>query len=213
MILYELGKRMKSRGGRLFLSSAELGDYLGISQQSASRYLIELERGGFIERGRSGRRQQVKFTEKGLGVLEGVYLNLRDFIEEGGEELLIEGRVASGLGEGAYYIREYRDRLEKHTGFLPFCGTLNIKPLKPYPCMEKYIAGTVKGFEKDGRTFGEVGYTHVTLIGENWKENCCLIIPWRTHHTGELEIISRRNLREKHKLKDGDLIKIKIERR
>jgi len=210
LILYELGKRMRSKGDKLLISSSDLGNYLGISQQSASRYLTRLEKRGFIERSRKGKGQVVRFTEKGINLLEEVYLNLRDFIEEGGKPMLIEGKVISGLGEGAYYVREYADRLQRSIGFKPFFGTLNIKPQRAYPSIDKYIAGTIRGFKKGDRTFGEIGYMPVKLMGDEWEEDCYLVIPQRKHYIDEFEIVSREKLREKYKIKDGDVLKIEI---
>ena len=210
MILYELGKRMRSKGDKLSISSSELGNYLGVSQQSASRYLTRLEKRGFIRRSREGRGQVVRFTEKGLNLLEEVYLNLRDFIEGGGKPLLIEGKVISGLGEGAYYVREYADRLQSSIGFMPFFGTLNIKSQRTYPSIDKYTTGSVRGFKKGDRTFGEIKYMPVKLMGDEWKEDCYLVIPQRKHYIDEFEIVSKEKLREKHNIKDGDVLKIEI---
>jgi len=210
LILYELGKRMRSKGDKLSISSSELGNYLGVSQQSASRYLTRLEKRGFIRRSREGRGQVVRFTEKGLNLLEEVYLNLRDFIEGGGKPLLIEGKVISGLGEGAYYVREYADRLQSSIGFMPFFGTLNIKSQRTYPSIDKYTTGSVRGFKKGDRTFGEIKYMPVKLMGDEWKEDCYLVIPQRKHYIDEFEIVSKEKLREKHNIKDGDVLKIEI---
>lgn len=201
---------MKSREGELSISSSELGDYLGISQQSASRYLSELEKYGLIEKSRSGRGQLIKFTDTGLKALEDIYLNLQNFFEDKSKELLIEGKVISGLGEGAYYVREYADKLQRSIGFLPFFGTLNIRPLKAYPNIDRYTAGTIRNFKKGERTFGGIKYIPVRLTGDNWQEDCYLIMPKRTHHADELEIISRFNLREKFGIKDGDILGIEI---
>jgi len=201
---------MKSKEDKLSISSSELGDYMRISQQSASRYLSELEGKGLIERSREGKGQLVKFTEKGLNLLEEIYLNLQDFIEEKGKPLVIEGKVTSGLGEGAYYVREYADKLQKSIGFFPFYGTLNIKPLKAHPNIDKYTAGTIRSFKKGDRTFGETEYMPVKIIGDEWEEDCYLILPKRTHHIDEFEIISRSNLRKKFGIKDGDLVKVRI---
>lgn len=41
------------------------------------------------------------------------------------------GEVVSGLGEGAYYVRQYEPLIEEYLGFKPFPGTLNVKILFP----------------------------------------------------------------------------------
>lgn len=200
---------MKSREDKLNTSSSEFGGFLGVSQQTASRYLSELEREGFIEKSRSGRGQLIRFTDAGMNLLEGIYLNLQNLFEED-RKLLIEGRVISGLGEGAYYVGKYADKLQEITGFPPFFGTLNIKSIRAYPNLEKYATGTLKGFRKDDRTFGGIKYLPVRLMGDGWEEECYIIIPQRTHHTDEIEIVSWENLREKYNLKDGNILRVEI---
>ncbi len=201
---------MKHRSGRLLISSSELGECLGVSQQTASRYLSDLELGGFIERSRGGRGQFISLTRKGLDVLDGVYLNLKTFFDEIGTPILIKGRVVQGFGEGAYYVKEYSKSLREGLGFEPFFGTLNIKPLRPFPFLEKYVVGEVKGFSKGGRSFGSLKYVSAILSSSGWTEDCFIIIPKRTHHLSELEVVCEHGLREKHGIKDGDLLQVEL---
>ncbi|MBN2014250.1 MAG: DUF120 domain-containing protein [Candidatus Altiarchaeota archaeon] len=205
LVLVELCRRLKSESDSLSISSSELGSLLGISQQSASRYLSELERRGFIFH--SGRR--VSLTSEGVSLLRELYLCLHDFFESS-LPLVVEGRVVSGIGEGAYYVCEYSPLFEKQLGFKPFFGTLNLQLIGFCPSLERFVSGVIKPFRRGDRMFGEVKYIPVSLIGDSWYEDCFLILPKRTHHKKELEIIARENLREKHKLKDGDTLKVEI---
>lgn len=205
LVLVELCRRLKSESDSLSISSSELGSLLGVSQQSASRYLGELERRGFVVR--SGSR--VSLTAEGVFLLNELYLCLRDFFEVSSTPVVF-GVVSSGIGEGAYYVREYSSVFEKQLGFRPFFGTLNLKPVDRCPHLERFVSGVIKPFSRSGRMFGEVKFLPVSLSGGDWTEDCFLILPKRTHHRGELEIISRENLREKHELKDGDTLKVEI---
>ena len=66
--LVELVK-VNAHQGFIPLSTEELAEKLGQSQQSASQHLQELERLGYVERKRSGGKFAVKLTEAGQGVV------------------------------------------------------------------------------------------------------------------------------------------------
>ncbi|HEX55039.1 MAG: riboflavin kinase [Candidatus Altiarchaeales archaeon] len=206
LILYNISRRLKSRYERVRISSSMLGQFLGVSQQTASRYLRELEDEGLIKRSRSGRVQEIRITDKGINLLNEIYINLKSFLEK---PLIIKGTVTTGIGEGAYYVREYMEKFREKIEFEPFPGTLNLR-VERIPYIEKYISGVIEGFERDGRSFGNIGFIPVRLIVGDKKEDCLLIIPERTHHKDEIEIISRFNLRKKFNLKDGDSVKVEI---
>ncbi|TFG01330.1 MAG: hypothetical protein EU542_07110, partial [Promethearchaeota archaeon] len=52
------------------ITSGELGNYLGVSQQTAARYLVNLEKNHLIERTRTSRGQSIKITKQGRELLE-----------------------------------------------------------------------------------------------------------------------------------------------
>jgi len=111
------------------LNSSAFARSLGLSQQTASRRLIELERLGLIRRDVHFRGQTVILTERGVEELREVYVELKRIFEEEVGRLTVEGVVFTGLGEGAYYVsREgYRRQFVEKLGFDPYPGTLNIK--------------------------------------------------------------------------------------
>jgi len=183
---------------------------LGISQQSASRYLSELEGEGLIERAKVGRSHAVMLTEKGLARLKGMYLDLQCFIEEKKPEDKIEGAVVRGMGEGAYYVREYAEEIEKRLGIKPFYGTLNVKPAVMVPNLDRLMTWTIKGFKRGGRTFGSLRYAKVMLSFGGVRQRCYVIVPARTHHKDSLEVVSEFCLRERLGLKDGDSVCIEF---
>ena len=87
------------------ISTEYLSAKLGISQQTASRYLIELEHLGWIGRSATPDGCLIKINDKGLKELENLYTTLHVFLETTvPPTITLEGVVFTGLGEGAYYI-------------------------------------------------------------------------------------------------------------
>lgn len=202
---------MKSPSDWIFLSSSELGISIGISQQTASRYLLDLERKNLISRKISGGGQRIQLSSEGYDMLYEIYTDLKKFFEGNGgiKNPVFEGEVISGIGEGAYYVKKYEDRIKKILEFRPFLGTLNIK-LREHQNLERYSKGIIKGFKRDGRTFGDVKFLPVKITFNEKSADCYLILPKRTHHRNIVEIISESNLREKLGIRNGDGVKIEL---
>ncbi len=146
------------------ISTEFLAEKIGISQQTASRYLIELERKGWIKRTITPEGSLIKIDETGTRELQKLYSNLR-FLVEGAypRSVTLEGTVFTGLGEGAYYISKehYRKQFTEKLGFDPYPGTLNLKittdyDLKTRTELEAYPAVEIQGFKNEDRTFGLV---------------------------------------------------------
>jgi riboflavin kinase len=211
LILYEISRRMKSGGESISISSSELGVSLGISQQTASRYLLDLEKNGLIARKISNEGQEISLTTEGTNFLHEFYSNLKEFFNGGRDvkDLSFDGIVISGIGEGAYYIKEYEDRIKEIFGFKPFPGTLNLK-IKENRNLERHSKGIIKGFRKGERTFGDVKFMPVRIAFKGKSKDSYLIFPKRTHHKDVVEIISDSNLRKALGLKDRDTIKIEL---
>jgi riboflavin kinase len=217
LILYlcQLSKSLKSKEDSLEISSSEVGQLLGVSQQSASRYLVRLEGAGLIKRLRTARGQEISLTDKGAAALEGVRSDLNDLFSKGLEEKkrIIEGFLVKGIGEGAYYVREYSDEIKKKLGFVPFPGTLNVKAvgyMLDELNLDRLTCGTIKGFRKEGRTFGPIRYAPIKIKTKGLEEDCYLIVPQRTHHRDVFEIISPDNLRQKLGLTDNEKITVEF---
>src|SRR3972149_4555119 len=146
------------------ISTQYLAEKMGISQQTASRYLIELERKGWIQRTITPEGSLIKTDDTGTKELQKLYSNLRFLIEAAyPPSVTLEGTVFTGLGEGAYYITKehYRKRFIEKLGFDPYPGTLNLKftteyDLKPRTELEAYPAIEIQGFKNEDRTFGLV---------------------------------------------------------
>lgn len=123
--------------------------------------------------------------------------------------LLVKGKVFSGSGEGAKFIQLpwVRKQIAEKLGFTPYAGTLNIKTtggsreLKLLKDEKAIEISPIEGFCR-GRCFKAI------LIG-NLK--CAIIVPEIPNYPeNTVEIIAQVNLREKFKLKDGDVIEVKI---
>ena len=205
LFLCQITRGMKSKKEIAAIPTAQLGEVSGISQQSASRRLKELEDDGLIRRVKTGRSQGVIVTEKGINELNELYSSLKAFIEEEQPRTKITGTLSRGLGEGAYYVNEYGEEIKNKLSYKPFPGTLNVKTSEPFN-PDRLLTGTIKGFKKKNRTFGSIRYAPVKISSKEKTENGHLIVPARTHHKGILEIISQYNLREKLGVEDGDTI-------
>jgi riboflavin kinase len=209
VVLFELSRMLENVDGVVSVSSAQLGTTLGVSQQTASRYLAGLEKNGLIKRVVKKRGQEVSLTKEGLAILKNMHDELGLFIQ-GKKRLEIAGKVSIGLGEGAYYIKMYADKIEKQLGFQPYYGTLNVKVDEMPAGMQRLLYKMIPPFEKEGRSFGGIKIVKVKLRYGKKTVECFLIMPERTHHKNELEIISKENLREKLGLKDGSNVTVEI---
>ena len=207
LVLLELAGLGVDEGEPLSPTTVEVGRVLGVSQQTASRYLNELEEKGWISRER-GDGKRIHITNQGLGILESMDATLTSFLAQ--EQVIsLEWLVTSGLGEGAYYIRQYQETLMEKLGFKPYPGTLNVSVNRP-PSLERLKGIRVIGFEREERSFGGLELYHACLHYEGGEVDCFLIVPERTHKRNHLEFVSDTNLRERFGLKDGDRVSVEL---
>ncbi len=193
------------------ISTAYLGQLLGISQQSASRRLREMLNEGLVEEKRFGKKIWIKITKKGMDLLKKEAIDYRRIfeVEEGVE---ITGEVISGLGEGKYYIMKegYFKQIKEKLFFEPYPGTLNIrvyaKDIEKVNLLKSLPGICIKGFVSEGRTFGNVKAFLCMINGKD----AALIIPERSHYEDVVEIIADKNLREELNLKDGSIVDIVV---
>ncbi len=194
------------------LSSRELGKLIGVSQQSASQRILELIREGLVSRDLATRRQRIKLTGKGMDVLRKEYADYQRIFEVK-ETLTISGIVSSGLGEGAFYMRQkgYKDQFRKKLWFEPYEGTLNLKiqgaDLAKLEILRESPGIEISGFEAAGRTFGGAK-TFLATLGHL---DCAIIMPIRSHYAEVIEVISKHYLRGALGLKDGDSVELIVQ--
>jgi riboflavin kinase len=196
------------------ISTEYLAQKLDTSQQTASRYLIQLDHMGWIKRTATPEGCLIRITDAGTKELNKLHQTLRFVMESTyPPSITLEGTVFTGLGEGAYYISKenYRKQFIEKLGFDPYPGTLNLKLTTDYDTkarneLEAYPAVEVEGFMNEDRTFGPVKCYPV--IVQN-KVKGALISALRSHYdVSVLEIIAPVPLRRHLNLKDGHKVKI-----
>ncbi len=213
--LLTLAKKGKVKGS-VYISSKDLGKELGVSQQTASRWLKELESFGAIERIFVKGGQTITLTEHGKNYLKTFFVDMCELFNKKNDELTIDGTIVSGIGEGKYYVSRpfYKKQFEDGLGFSPYPGTLNIKltdetDILLRKFLDRYPSVILKSGTDEGRSFGNVRCYKAMIDG---KVEGAVIIPLRTHHPQNVvEIIAPKNLKNFLKKKDGELIRITIE--
>ncbi len=200
----------------MHVSSISLSKQLNVSQQSASRYLIELVEKGYLERRLAHGGQVITIMNKGLSKLRKEFSEY-ELIFGTQKEIEMSGTLETGLGEGGYYISKkgYMTQFEKKLKWKPFEGTFNLRlKEEEVPKIEAMKAADgilIEGFEQEGRTFGKAWVFKCTIKnGKKKVENCAIISPKRTHYKRVVEVISPEYLRDELDAKDGDVFKVKI---
>lgn len=198
------------------LTTAQLSKNIDRSQQSASKYVLELENMGYVDRIRSGHSMRIKITDKGYLQVSNFYNKLHSAMESYTNEVItLEGNVVSGMGEGAYYmsLEGYRKQFRQKLGYTPFPGTLNIKLSDPVSIRSRrdlstYPSVFIDGFSDNLRTYGWVKCYPVEINNQR-IENAALLILERTHYDDNtIEIIAPISIKESTKIKNGDLISV-----
>lgn len=189
------------------ITTGEIAEGIGVSQQTASRKLISLERGGAVERIGG----KLLLTKKAVG-------DVRSFVSEileslKGAELAFGGTATVGLGKGAYFVsqKEYKDGFKKKLGFAPFPGTLNVKidegDVEKRLTLRESSPILVPGFTKGKTTFGKIACYKCVVNG---LPGAVIFPEMSVHGLSVLEIIAPFNLRKKLSLEDGSRVTIEI---
>jgi riboflavin kinase len=211
--LYVLAK-LGALGKALEIDTKTLSRYINTSQQTASRRIVELYKGGYIQRTFSKRRQALILTSKGVELLREVYMNLH-MIFNNITSIQFEGMVFTGLGEGAFYVSLpfYKQQFIDKLGFEPYPGTLNLRlksvdDVAKRRNLELLPSINIEGYSNSSRTYGSVKCYHA-LVNNSIK--AAVIICSRTHYGPDvLEVISPLNLRKELSLNDGDVVKVSV---
>jgi len=220
-ILLKTLKILALQGGTrhsVHISSTELAEKLGISQQSASRHIIDLEKKDCIKKKYAQGGQIVNINEKGIAFLR------KEFTEYGlifGTEKNVKmfGTLETGLGEGGYYISKegYMEQFNDKLNWKPYKGTFNLRlnndEVPKIEAMKAAEGILIEGFEEEGRTFGKAWIFKCTLETEQGEQirKCAIISPKRTHYKRVVEIISPVFLRKELNVKDGAEFKINVD--
>ena len=208
-----------SKGARynfVQITTSSLGKSIQKSQQAASKHILELENGGFIDRIMTGRHLSVKITQKGYSELVKLHSVLGYSLDSSPSYLELNGSVISGLGEGAYYmsLNGYTKQFKIKIGYVPFPGTLNIKlnqlqATQIIQQLDELDSTVIEPFSDGKRTYGWVKCFHATLNNSIKSE---VIRLERTHHDSSvIELISKTSLRKTARLKTGSKVRVKID--
>lgn len=213
--------QLLSKGARhnfIEITTSELGEVIGRSQQGASKHLVELELLGYVERVKQGQKYSVKVTEAGFQEIERLHSSLRSALDQGRLSTLdFEGTVVAGMGEGSYYmsLEGYRRQFKEKLGYEPFPGTLNVKLVKKSYMnarrdLGKYPSVLISGFSDGSRTYGWVKCYRAIVNNGAVKDPAVLVLE-RTHYDDSmLELISPVSIKEQTGLKNGDPIKVQV---
>jgi riboflavin kinase len=196
---------------RIEISSHELAKQLETSQQTASRYLLELDNVRMISRELGIKKQLILITNIGAEILREEYSQYKQIFDLT-NKVIFKGKIVSGMGEGKYYTEQkgYNDQFKKILGFTPYPGTLNVEikyvERNKLRLLKNYGGIIINEFKTKNRTFGSVLCFNAII------NNCkgVIVIPKRSHYSNILEFISQYHLREKLRLEDGDEVKIVI---
>lgn len=193
------------------LASAEFAGLLGLSQQSASRRLIELAEAGLVAREMGVRRQRVRITEEGMSLLRQEHLLYQRLFEHK-DRLVVTGVVKTGLGEGRYYLSRpgYKSQFVAKLGWEPYPGTLNLElgnaEANKIRLLRRNPVHLIDAFQAEGRTFGGVNCHPATVRGQP----CAAILPHRSHYTTTLELIAPVRLRDAIPCADGQELEVTV---
>ena len=220
-LLITLGKM---GGGRRLVTctTSELGNSIGMSQQSTSRKLVEMENMNLIVRNYSQRGNSIKITPEGIGNLEQVFTDLWMILTTSGrtvsEKIMLRGKVITGMAEGAYYMgqKAYQDQFSMILDFIPFPGTLNLQILdevtiRNFERILRLPAKFISGFKNGDRVFGKVFIWPTFILLKDKKIPAAIVRPERTHHSNQIELISPDHIKKKYGVKDGDELEIILE--
>ncbi len=190
--------------GKFETSTIKLAKKFGLSQQSISRKLREMEQSGLIRRLASTSGVVLNIDEKGRSFLKEHYCRIRKLFDAKDS---LEGSVKSGIGEGSYYVSQlnYQRQFNSRLGFEAYPGTLNVKIDKESLLLFLSDLEEIKisGFKTKERTFGSLKCYKIKLGGKQ----AAIVVPERTRHGEDIiEIISPVNLRKYLKINESDTV-------
>lgn len=203
--------------GEVKTSCSKLGSKTGVSTQTASRRLQQLETAGLVVRDTVSDGQWVKVTNDGERTLRNEYNDYRQIFETI-STVELTGRVTSGMGEGRHYITQdgYMKQFKSKLEYEPFPGTLNIEltdaSSRRRATLDSLDAVHIDGWESENRTFGPALCYPVSITaGEKTVDTAHVVEPERTHHDEtQIEVIAPIKLRNNLGVEDGDHVHITV---
>jgi len=195
------------------LTTSELGEIMNVSQQTASRRIALCVEEGYLLRVHTADGMLLQITSSGRDELLRVFSNLEAAFTPVQDDIVIEGRLVTGLGEGAYYVDVYASRLRDALGFKPHLGTLNVKVIdddsrRAIGRMKNTPPLVVTGFRHKGRTFGDVICYRVKV---NNEIEAAVVMAQRTHHSEDiLEVVAPVDIRKTLNMEDNSKVVLTV---
>lgn len=190
-------------------TTVQLSAEIGVSQQTVSRWLAQLQEDGLVEKTKAGFRM----TNKAFETLT----KLSTAAEQAKKRLEIHGIVVEGMKDGAFYLslEGYKKQVRQKLGFDPFPGTLNLRlttktDLENNEKLQKQGGIKISGFKeaKQKRFYGGARL-YKTKINDSAEG--AVIIPDRTHHDhATIEVIAPAFLRKTLRLKNGSAVRLSV---
>ncbi|UCB59124.1 MAG: DUF120 domain-containing protein [Thermoplasmatales archaeon] len=196
---------------KIEISSIELAKQLDTSQQTASRYLLELDKKNMISREFGIKKQLIQINSQGEDILQKEHLQYQQIFQLT-NRVVFKGRVVSGMGEGRYYTEQdgYVTQFKQKLGFIPYPGTLNVEieyiDRNKLRLLKNHSAIDIDEFQTKNRTFGGVKCFRAEINGID----AAIVLPLRSHYSNILEFISPEFLREKLNINNDDFVNIVI---
>ena len=152
----------------------------------------------------------------------------------------LSGVVSSGLGRAHVFMAQphYQEQFHRILGGEAWPGTLNItvqsEDLSQYIALRQkagidtldapdhareeakdqdvseYALHRIRGFLRDGVSFGGASAFRGTIEHEGQVVPCALLIPDLTRHVDVIEVISTEFLRQHLSLQDGDILTVSL---
>lgn len=202
------------------LASAEFATLLDLSQQTASRRLIELTESGLLHREMGIRKQRIRITDEGRAVLQAEHMLYARLFEKT-DAIALSGTVKTGLGEGRYYLSRpgYRTQFQRYLGWEPYPGTLNLELTGPEANKLRFLRKNpvyaIEAFQAEGRTFGGVtchpAHVSLSVADRGNAIDCAAILPHRSHYTTTIELIAPVRLRDALPCNDGQRLEVTVD--
>jgi len=194
---------------KIEISSDELAQKIQASQQTASRYLLDLDTQELITRELGVKKQIIQITDHGAEVLEEEFSKFKQIFDLP-SKVVFTGILVSGMGEGKYYTGQqgYVEQFKSKLGFVPYPGTLNVEidyiERNKLRLLKKYGGIRIDDFSTKNRTFGGVLCFQATINSVKGA----IVLPLRSHYSSIIELISPKHLRKQLNLQDGDVVEI-----
>ena len=122
--------------------------------------------------------------------------------------VLLTGRVVTGVGNFSYWIEKLKEHYLRKTGMSLFPGTLNVQLEEGYSVPADSLS--LKAEEYGGRVSVYIVPCRI------FDERAVILRPYAAEHGEDtrdrnvVEVACEVNLRDKYKLRDGDVVSVEV---